>query len=190
MSMGDAWTRAGNAVFRKTRDPWGGFSNMCAGYPITIDGITVRTSEALYQALKFPTHPDIQELVISQRSPMAAKMVTKPHRDKIRCDWVDTREDIMYWCLVQKLHQNPSFVTFLEASAGMDIVEDSFKDRYWGAVPNKAGDVLYGANRLGNLLMRLRREWFGIGTVRALLPADSFLCGNPLSNLVISNAIA
>jgi len=66
--------------FRKTREEWGGLSNMCAGYPIEIQGIEIRTSEALYQSLKFPDHAFIQREILKQKSPMSAKMKAKKHR--------------------------------------------------------------------------------------------------------------
>ena len=65
-----------SATFRRTRESWGGFSNMASGYPITIGRTHIRTSEALYQALKFPHHPDAQTAIIAERSPMQAKRVT------------------------------------------------------------------------------------------------------------------
>jgi ribA/ribD-fused uncharacterized protein len=152
--MKRVWLREGNVVFRKTREKWGGMSNMCAGYPLRIAGITMRTSEALYQALKYPNYPRIQTNILTQKSPMSAKMVGKPHKEKIRADWFDVRETIMLWCLEQKAKQNSKFRDLLKASEGMEIIESSWKDRFWGAVPE--GDFLYGSNRLGCLLMKLR----------------------------------
>jgi len=66
--------------FRKTKEAYGGLSNMCSGYPLRINGHKILTSEAIYQACRFPNLPDVQQLIIEQKSPMTAKMKSKPHR--------------------------------------------------------------------------------------------------------------
>lgn len=51
-------------AFRKTKEPYGGLSNMAPKYPIVICGVKVLTSEALYQACRFPGLPEIQQMII------------------------------------------------------------------------------------------------------------------------------
>ena len=63
--------------FLKTSEPFGGLSNMAGGYLITLYGVRFRTSEHLYQALKFPDHPEIQLEIAGKPSPIAAKMVAR-----------------------------------------------------------------------------------------------------------------
>ena len=63
-----------SVAFRKTKDRYGGLSNMASGFPIVVNGIRIRTAEALYQACRYPTRPDVQRLIIEERSPMTAKM--------------------------------------------------------------------------------------------------------------------
>lgn len=63
--------------FRKTKEEYGGLSNMAAGFPIELNGVRILSSEALYQAMRFPNHPDYQKEIIQQRSPMTAKMISK-----------------------------------------------------------------------------------------------------------------
>jgi ribA/ribD-fused uncharacterized protein len=151
------WDPDTSVVFRKTNEEFGGLSNMAAGFPLEIHGRLWRTSEALYQALRFPDHPDVQEEIRSEASPMAAKMKSKPHRaSKSRLDWDDVRVDLMYWCLEVKLFQNQtSFGELLRRTGNNDIVESSAKDNFWGAIIQPSGS-LYGQNVLGRLLMRLR----------------------------------
>jgi ribA/ribD-fused uncharacterized protein len=149
-----------SCVFRKTKELFGGLSNMASGFPIKINGTKILTSEALYQACRFPHLPEIQSKIILEKSPMSAKMVSKPYRDNSRTDWDDVRLEIMYWCLRVKLAQN--FITFgslLETTFNKPIVEDSSKDRFWGAVKDKDNDTLTGVNALGRYLMKLRQEY-------------------------------
>ncbi|MDJ0846471.1 NADAR family protein [Crocosphaera sp.] len=143
-------------TFRKTSEPFGGLSNMAGGYPICINGIKILTSEALYQACRFPHIPDVQKLIISQKSPMTAKMKSKPYRHQSRPDWDNIRVTVMRWCLRVKLIQNwEKFGQLLLATEDKAIVEDSRKDSFWGAIPEDE-ITLTGMNVLGRLLMELR----------------------------------
>jgi len=146
------------AVFRKTREIWGGYSNMAAGFPLRINAARIRTSEALYQACRFPHRPEVQRAILSQHSPMAAKMKGKPHRRDSRPDFDATRIPIMWWCLRVKLACNmATFPRLLLASGDMPIVEDSHRDAFWGAKAEKGSDgYLVGHNVLGRLLVLLR----------------------------------
>ncbi|HLH61465.1 MAG TPA: NADAR family protein [Ktedonobacteraceae bacterium] len=94
------------AVFLKTAEQYGGLSNMAGGYPLLINGVRILTSEALYQACRFPHLPEVQKLIIGQKSPMAAKMKSKPYRKDSRPDWDSIRVHVMRWCLRVKLVQH------------------------------------------------------------------------------------
>jgi ribA/ribD-fused uncharacterized protein len=152
------YERRESAVFCKTNEEFGGLSNMAAGFPLRVNGVDILTSEALYQACRFPQLPDVQRLIIEQKSPMTAKMKSKPHRDKTRDDWDNVRTRVMRWCLRVKLAQN--WVTFrdlLLSTGDRPIVEESKKDDFWGAFAQEDG-TLVGRNVLGRLLMELRAE--------------------------------
>lgn len=151
-----------SCVFRKTKEAFGGLSNMASGFPLKINGIFMLTSEALYQACRFPHLPDVQKNIIEQKSPMSAKMVGKPFRSNSRPDWDNIRVELMYWCLRVKLAQNfNSFGQLLASTDSKPIVEDSNKDKFWGAVKDKEDESsLVGVNALGRLLMKLRKEYY------------------------------
>ena len=143
-------------TFLKTNEPFGGLSNMAGGYPLLINNVRVLTSEALYQACRFPHMPEVQKLIVGQKSPMTAKMVGKPYRKDSRSDWDDARIRIMYWCLRVKLAQNwEKFGDLLHATENKPIVEVSRRDQFWGAKPVDT-ETLIGENMLGRLLMKLR----------------------------------
>lgn len=150
------YSRKKCAVFCKTKEKFGGLSNMASGFPLVINGTHVRTSEALYQLCRFPKRPDVQKLIIQEASPMAAKMRSKPYRKYTRFDWDETRVLIMRWALSVKLIQNwRKFGNLLNSTGTMPIVEESKKDNFWGAKPTTE-DILIGQNILGRLLMELR----------------------------------
>lgn len=148
-------------IFKKTKELYGGLSNMASGFPLLINGVSILTSEALYQACRFPHLPDIQERIIKEKSPMSAKMVTKPYLSQSRTDWDKVRVNVMRWCLRIKLAQN--FIEFgklLESTFNKPIVEDSHRDNFWGAIRDKKdSNILSGGNVLGRLLMELRQRY-------------------------------
>ena len=152
------YDRSSSVVFRKTRETFGGLSNMAGGFPLLVSGVRIRTSEALYQACRFPHLPDVQRLIIAQRSPMTAKMKGKPYRQESRRDWNRVRVNVMRWCLRVKLAQNWAVFSKLLLDTGFrPIVEQSRKDDFWGAKPVD-DQTLVGMNVLGRLLMELRES--------------------------------
>ena len=177
------------ASFRKTKRPanlkasdefFGGLSNMAGGFSVRVSivaprfdeiagdrseehhRIVIPTSEALYQALRFPERRELQHVIISQTSPMTAKMKAKVYRDlHTRQDWDDVRVDVMRWCLRVKLAWNwDAFGDLLRRTGEREIVEESRRDAFWGAKPAEGGH-LRGRNVLGKLLMELREEMNG-----------------------------
>lgn len=145
-------------VFCKTKEKFGGLSNMAAGFPVRINEVRILTSEALYQACRFPHLPNVQQLIIQQSSPMTAKMRSKPYINNSRPDWNEVRIKVMRWCLRVKLAQNwDDFSDLLLSTENYPIVEESRKDDFWGAKVSQDG-VIIGMNILGRLLMELREE--------------------------------
>lgn len=152
------YSREEAVAFRKTNEKFGGLSNMAPDFPLEVNGTHIRTAEALYQACRFPHMPEVQELILNERSPMTAKMRSKPYRKESRPDWDAIRVPIMKWCLRVKLAQNwTTFGDLLLATGDHPIVEDSRKDDYWGA-KMVDDDTLSGQNVLGRLLMELREK--------------------------------
>ncbi|MBM3396650.1 MAG: NADAR family protein, partial [Betaproteobacteria bacterium] len=150
------YDRASSVVFLKTDAPFGGLSNMAGGFPLHVHGTRIYTSEALYQACRFPHLPEVQGLIIGQASPMTAKMKSKPHRKNSRPDWDRVRVKVMRWCLRMKLAQNwATFSDLLLLTGDRPIVEESRRDDFWGARPVDE-QTLVGMNVLGRLLMELR----------------------------------
>lgn len=183
------YVRETAVVFKKTKEQFGGLSNMAGGYPLLINNKEWRTTEALYQALRFPDRPDIQEKIRSVASPMAAKMISKPHRqESSRSDWGEIRIDVMYWCLKVKLFQNSvKFTELLKSTGNLKIIEESTRDVFWGAIMTKSGS-LHGKNVLGKLLVLLRRTIQPQGA-QAERPTNDFQKIILLGDLVDSNLI-
>ena len=149
-------------VFNKTKEIYGGLSNMAGGFPIVVHGIEIRTSEALFQMCRFPHMPDLQVKIQSAKSPLVAKWVSRPFINESRPDWDEVKIEIMRWCLQVKLaHNFLKFGEILESTGSKPIVEDSKKNDYWGALRYKEDKILLlGSNVLGQLLVELRQFYF------------------------------
>ena len=142
------------AAFRRSREQWGEFSNMCSGYPLDVNGIRFQSSEGLYQALKFPHDVLHQELISVASNGYVAKVVSYAADSPIRPDWDDAKLDAMRLTLAIKFSQHPALVDVLMSTGDRPIVESSNKDAFWGAIPGVSG--FRGDNHLGELLMDLR----------------------------------
>lgn len=145
-----------SCIFKKNDGEYGGLSNMASIFPLEINGMKIKSSEALYQACKFPNNSDLQKKIITTNSPFTAKMYAKGK--DTRPDWFDIRIQVMRWCLRVKLAQNyHSFGKLLAMTKDNNIIEYSDRDTFWGA--KKINEFeLKGINALGRLLMELRQE--------------------------------
>lgn len=148
-----------SVVFRVTADRFGGLSNMAPNFPLKVNGTSIRSAEALYQACRFPHLPEVQLAIIDERSPMTAKMRAKHFLTETRADWERVRVRVMRWCIHVKLAQNwDRFGLLLATTDEKPIVEESIKDAFWGAKPGPSGELV-GVNALGRLLMELRQQF-------------------------------
>ncbi len=158
-----------SCIFKKNKEEFGGLSNMATGFPLRVNGVEIRTTEALYQACRYPHLPEIQQKIIEQKSPMQVKMISNMNKKKSREDWDNIRLKVMKWCIKVKLAQNfVSFGTVLHETGLKNIVENSAKDNFWGAIPNEEGTIFTGKNALGRLLMDLRQAFYGKDTFSLL----------------------
>ena len=136
---------------------------MAPGYKISLYGNQYLTSEALYQACRFPDYPEIQKQIINQHSPMYAKDISKKYLSFTRKNWNEDRIAIMRWAIRIKLLNNwYSFGNLLKSTCDKVIVEHSTKDDFWGAF--RQGNEYVGVNALGRLLMQLREDYLKLET--------------------------
>jgi ribA/ribD-fused uncharacterized protein len=158
MNSSRIYPLADSIVFHKTTAEYGGLSNMAGGYSLNINDVIISSVEHLYQACRFPSHPQLQLDIISEPSPMTAKWIGRKHIDLTRNDWSEVRFKIMQWVLEVKLSQNwETFGKLLLSTGDKPIVEKAPKDKIWGAV--QEGDNLVGTNALGRLLMYVRERY-------------------------------
>ena len=170
-------------LFRKTKEEFGGLSNMASGFSLNVHDVIIPTAEHLYQACRFPGYPDLQWDIIKERSPMKAKWIGRKHIKLTRNDWEEIQFKVMQWVLEVKLSQNwTSFSTLLMSTGNKNIVELTPAPKVWGAV--RKGDYCEGVNALGRLLMYLRETYVKTNNrnhcVQALPFSEFKFLGSPI----------
>jgi ribA/ribD-fused uncharacterized protein len=111
------------------------------------------TSEAAYQFEKFPDHEDIQEKIWMAWSADESLRIATQHKEQRRPDWDAVKVDIMRDILRAKAAQHDYVRRKLIATGDRELVENSWRDDFWGWGPNRDGK-----NMLGKLWMEVRAE--------------------------------
>jgi ribA/ribD-fused uncharacterized protein len=150
--------------FKGVNEPNGWMGNM-APYPITYNGQVWRTSEALFQSMRF-NDPLIKAVIQAEESPMAAKMIAKKTIYRIhRVIEPMSPQDIanMEACVLLKFQQHPKIARLLMATGNHTIYEDASgrnkpNDLFWGAHRDPKNPILpiNGTNMMGEILMKVR----------------------------------
>lgn len=130
-------------------------------YPakFTLDGKEWPTVEHYYQASKFPTLPEYQEMIRQLPTAVAAQKAgkTKDPQRPIRADWKEQRESIMRKAVTAKFDQNPNLKQLLTDTYPKPIVFADSNDAFWGY-----GRTKMGQNKLGTILMAYRNTSTGM----------------------------
>jgi len=145
--------------FTKVKLPYGWLGNM-SPHPINMGMVEWRSSEALFQAMRF-NDEEIREKIRLEKSPFSAKLVAKANRDKMAIVPCST-EDVanMKTCLQLKLACNPDLRTALKSTGNAILFEDVTargsrgSNLFWGAMV--IDDSLVGENVLGKIWMEIR----------------------------------
>lgn len=155
--------------------PYGVLSNFYMK-TITMNNKVYQSIEHFFQSQKF-IDQEYKERIRMTKTPYQAKLLGCQQIDvhtkmkwrldlnkviqefapsvRIRPDWEEIKEDIMYDALRAKFTQHRELGQLLKNTKEKQIREVSPYDSYWGIGRNKRG-----RNRLGCLLMRLRKELF------------------------------
>ena len=115
---------------------------------VEFEGLTYPSVEHAFQAAK--TLDTGKRLSFTKGSPVCAQGMGR--RLKLRSDWEETKDSVMYICLKSKFQNSEMREKLLATGDAILIEGNSHGDRYWGAVNGE------GQNRLGRLLMQIRDE--------------------------------
>lgn len=112
--------------------------------------------EHAFQAAKAATKEG-HDLIAAAPTPGHAKRMGRVV--KLREDWEQVREDIMYRCVQAKFVQNTGLRVALLRTNTRELIEgNTWGDRIWGCVWNSNNARWEGQNLLGQTLMRVRAE--------------------------------
>jgi ribA/ribD-fused uncharacterized protein len=127
-------------------------SNFSA-FTLLHEGHLFYTSEAAYQWSKFPEHYHIQNAVLRAPSAHEAFKIAEANAHSCREDWMAVRASVMLDILREKAAQHEYVRRKLLQTGDRELVEDSWRDNFWGWGPEKRG-----FNMLGKLWMQVRDE--------------------------------
>jgi ribA/ribD-fused uncharacterized protein len=137
--------------FYSVTDEYGELSNFAA-FPIRLRGKQWPTSEHFFQAQKFESDRDREE-VRKAKTPMIAARMGRDRTRKLRADWESVKIAVMREALDAKFAQHPELRALLVATNDALLVEHTENDSFWG----DGGDGS-GRNELGRLLMAVRGQ--------------------------------
>ncbi len=127
-------------------------SNFSA-FRLSWKGIDFDTSEAAYHWEKFPNNKYIRKGICDARSAHEAFKWAEHYKTVRRNDWDLVKVDIMRDILRTKVQQHKYVRRKLLATGNRELIEDSWRDDFWGWGSNKDGQ-----NMLGKLWMEIRGE--------------------------------
>ncbi|MBI1999050.1 MAG: NADAR family protein [Parcubacteria group bacterium] len=131
------------------------FSNF-SSFKLEWNGELWMTSEHAYHSEKFTDHPEIVRQLKATRSAHDALKLAYANRDKYPENWDDIKLKVMKEILRAKVAQHPYVKKKLLESGDKELIENSWRDAYWGWGPDKDGE-----NHLGKLWMEVRKELKG-----------------------------
>jgi ribA/ribD-fused uncharacterized protein len=132
-------------------------------HPVDFEGIIYPSSEHAFQAAK--TNLSIERLRIRDQ-PSASKAKSEGRKLKLREDWEEVKDEVMYQICKEKF-KDPSLAKKLLATAPRKLIEGNWwGDIYWGIADTTAYSRRHdriltkgeGQNKLGEILMRVRSE--------------------------------
>jgi ribA/ribD-fused uncharacterized protein len=127
-------------------------SNFSA-FTLQWEGIRFDTSEHVYHWEKFPQHPRIQKEIQFAKSAHDALDIANYCRSLRLPNWDDIKLEIMFNILKEKAHQHLYVYKKLLETGNRELIEDSWRDDFWGWGPNKDGH-----NHLGKIWMAIRED--------------------------------
>ncbi len=126
-------------------------SNFSA-FSIEWKGKVWMTSEHAFHSERFEDE-GMKEQIRNARSAHDALKIAEANKDKYRKDWDKIELEVMKEIIKAKANQHPYVMKKLLETGDRELIEDSWRDDFWGWGPNKDG-----ANHMGKLWMEVRKR--------------------------------
>ena len=166
------------SFYSETKGDFREFSNYFGkkqdkNYKLVIDGKNWQTTEHYFQSQKF-SDTCYSEIIRNAKTPNIARILalqktgggykwrtdlnpiiieSKEKGIKIREDWEEIKEEIMYKTVKEKFLQNEHLKAKLLGTENTPIIEESPRDSFWGIGKDKKG-----LNKLGKIIEKIRYE--------------------------------
>ena len=127
-------------------------SNFSA-FQLWFAGLRFETAEHAYHWMKFPRRPGLQARIREAWSAHDAFTLAGEEKANRRPDWDDVKVEVMRDILRHKVKQHAYVRRKLLDTGDRELIEDSWRDDFWGWGPNRTG-----LNMLGKLWMEIRAE--------------------------------
>lgn len=115
---------------------------------LTVNGLHYENAEACFQSFKCKNKSDRLKFCLLNGS--EAKRLGRGVR--LRNDWHDIKDEVMYLVVRAKFRQNPFLREELCSSTDEIVEVNTWNDTYWGVCNGQ------GLNKLGKILERVREE--------------------------------
>jgi len=127
-------------------------SNFSA-FAVEFNGHLFQTAEHAYHFQKFPNSGTVRNGIIFAASAHSAFKTAEDFKTERRADWDLVKVDIMRDILRAKVDQHEYVRRKLLETGERELIENSWRDDFWGWGPNRTG-----RNMLGRLWMEVRSE--------------------------------
>ncbi len=129
-------------------------SNFSA-FRVSMHGINFMTAEHAYHWHKFNTKGLflLRRDIVGAPSAHDAFKIARAHASSECANWNETKQNVMKEILHEKAHQHEYVMRKLLETGDRRLIEDSWRDSYWGW-----GVKQDGMNMLGKLWMEVRDE--------------------------------
>lgn len=109
--------------------------------PVTYNGMCFENNEAAFQAAKCPE----RMTEFCRLNPSEAKRLGR--RVKLRGDWEEVKDTVMYEICKAKFSQNPDLADKLVATKDAELIEgNTWGDRIWGVCDGTLSKICCGKN--------------------------------------------
>ena len=112
-----------------------------------------KNTESAFQSYKDLSRQNDFEILDARTAKFLGRQVD------LRNDWDLVKDDIMYKVVKAKFQQNEELLERLKATGNMLLIEgNDWHDNYWGDCTCNKCKHIKGKNKLGKILMKLRKE--------------------------------
>ncbi len=143
------------AIWFNSKSPEYGWLSNFSEHPFVLDGLRWPSVEHYYQAQKY-AGTEAAERIRRADSPLKARKAGQDRSLSPRADWDATKEAVMRRAVRAKFEQHRRLRELLLATGDEELVHQSGSDLFWGHSPEGVGE-----NRLGRILMEVRRDLRG-----------------------------